>query len=100
MPDTARLAIRPQALRERLARAVVQRVRAAEQSLRHARERLVLLDPRGVLERGYAIATDAEGRVIRDVASLQVDQRVTVEVARGRFVSRVVAAGDRVAADL
>jgi len=93
-PDALRLATRTQALRERLARAVAQRLRTSGQVVLNAGQRLVLLDPRGVLERGYAIATDAEGRVIRDAATLAVDQPVTVEVARGRFVSRVAAPGE------
>jgi exodeoxyribonuclease VII large subunit len=93
-PDVARLALRPFSLRDRLARAVASRVRAGDQSVLNARQRLGLLDPRGVLARGYAIATDADGRVIRDAAGVVTGQHVTVEVARGRFVSRVVDSDD------
>ncbi len=89
-PDAGRLAARPVVLRDRLVRAVAQRVGDAAHSVTNARQRLGLLDPRGILERGYAIAMDAEGRVIRDATRLGIDERVTVEVASGRFVSRVV----------
>ena len=93
-PDPARLATRLAAVRDRLARAVSQRTGVAGQVLLQARQRLDLLDPRGVLERGYAIATGPDGRVIRDARSLAVAERVVVEVARGRFLTEVLEAGD------
>ncbi|MEO8937904.1 MAG: exodeoxyribonuclease VII large subunit [Burkholderiaceae bacterium] len=85
---------RPDALRERLFRSFEQRLRVAAQASLAARQRLALLDPKGVLQRGYAIATDAEGRVVRDATGVAIGATVSVEVAHGRFATRVVAVTD------
>jgi exodeoxyribonuclease VII large subunit len=45
--------------------------------------------PLKVLERGYAIATDAAGKVLRDVAQVQVGDVVTLQLHRGRLISEV-----------
>ena len=84
------LAARQRRVRERFDRGVQQRIRSSSHALDGLSQRLNLLDPKGILQRGYAIAVDAQGRVVRDAASLRVGQRVTVEVAHGRFESDVV----------
>jgi exodeoxyribonuclease VII large subunit len=64
--------------------------------LRHERERvrgqglrLAALDPRGVLARGYAIVTAADGAVIYSVAQAAPGAAITVRVADGAFDARV-----------
>jgi exonuclease VII large subunit len=42
-----------------------------------------------VLERGYAIATDAAGNVLRDAAQVQIGDAVTLQLHRGRLISEV-----------
>ena len=54
-------------------------------------QRLLLLDPKAILGRGYAIATDAAGATIRDAAVLSPGARLRVEFARGRVDSTVIA---------
>ena len=41
------------------------------------------LDPGNTLARGYAIARDAQGRILRDAASLQPGQALELRFARG-----------------
>jgi exodeoxyribonuclease VII large subunit len=67
-----------------------------ERILRVKRDRLervaVLLHERSplkVLERGYAIATDASGKVIRDADQVAIGENVTVQVHRGRLITEV-----------
>lgn len=62
----------------------LQRARLAD-----AATRLDGLSPLAVLGRGYAIATGAGGRAVRDAASLAPGDAVSVRVARGRFGARV-----------
>ena len=88
-PDTALLSSRTAVGRDRLGRAANRSVATGEGRLAGARDRLVLLDPKGILGRGYAIASDAEGRAIRDPAALRAGQRITIDVALGRFDSLV-----------
>ena len=62
----------------------------SSQALARLAQRLALLDPKAILERGYAIAVDSEGHIVRDAARLRVGERVSVEVARGHFESEIV----------
>ena len=69
---------------------------AMESKLQDGRERLGLaaasldaLSPLGVLQRGYAIAQDAEGRLLRDAASVVEGDAVSVRLAKGKLNTRV-----------
>ncbi|HEU4770508.1 MAG TPA: exodeoxyribonuclease VII large subunit [Pyrinomonadaceae bacterium] len=70
---------------------------AIDAKLQQGRERLGLaaasldaLSPLGVLQRGYAIAQDDAGKLVRDAASVNPGDAVTVRLARGRLNTRVV----------
>jgi exodeoxyribonuclease VII large subunit len=45
--------------------------------------------PLKVLERGYAIATDAAGNVLRDSAQVAVGENIGIQLHRGRLISEV-----------
>jgi exodeoxyribonuclease VII large subunit len=69
-----------------------------ETKLQEGRERLGLaaasldaLSPLGVLQRGYAIAQDASGRLLRDAASVAQGDTVSVRLAKGKLNTRVEA---------
>jgi exodeoxyribonuclease VII large subunit len=47
------------------------------------------LSPLAVLQRGYAIAQDADGKLLRDAAAVQVGDEVGVRLAKGRFSAKV-----------
>ena len=47
------------------------------------------LDPRRVLERGYSITRDADGRVVRTSDAVVPGTLVETELAYGRVTSRV-----------
>ncbi len=97
-PTLERLAARHSRLRERFGDAIEQRLHSSARALDRLTQRLELLDPKAILERGYAIALDAEGRIVRDASSLRVGQRVRVEVAHGRFETSVVEITDELSA--
>lgn len=66
----------------------------ARSTLDHRRERLSIdasklasLSPLGVLARGYAIAFDEDGRVIKRAADVNSGARVNVRVSKGSFVA-------------
>jgi exodeoxyribonuclease VII large subunit len=68
----------------------------AERLLRTKRERLERLtlqlqerSPLKVLERGYAIATDAAGNLLRDAAQVNVGEAVGIQLHRGRLSTEV-----------
>jgi exodeoxyribonuclease VII large subunit len=69
----------------------------AERLLRNKRDRwqrlTVQLQERGplkVLERGYAIATDAAGNLLRDAAQVQLGDPVAIRLHRGRLSTEVI----------
>ena len=68
----------------------------AERLLRAKRERLARLalqleerSPLRVLERGYAIATDASGAVLRSTDSVAIGDSVQIQLHRGRLTTEV-----------
>jgi exodeoxyribonuclease VII large subunit len=68
----------------------------AERLLQKKRERMERLSlqlqergPLKALERGYAIATDAAGNVLRSSAQVAIGDSVSVQLHRGSFVSEV-----------
>jgi exodeoxyribonuclease VII large subunit len=68
----------------------------AERLLRNKRERLERLSlqlqersPLKVLERGYAIATDAAGNLLRDSAQVNAGDAVAIQLHRGRLTTEV-----------
>ncbi|MGQ0587762.1 MAG: exodeoxyribonuclease VII large subunit [Gammaproteobacteria bacterium] len=64
-------------------RALVERVKSQEQLL-------ASLNPRAVLERGYAIARTADGRVLSDAARVAAGDALDITLARGSVGARVV----------
>jgi len=69
---------------------------AMEAKLQEGRERLGLaaasldaLSPLGVLQRGYAIAQDASGKLLRDAASVVEGDAVSIRLAKGKLNTRV-----------
>ena len=67
-----------------------------EFKLQQGRERLALaaasldaLSPLGVLQRGYAIAQDASGKLLRDAATVTPGDAVSVRLAKGKLNARV-----------
>jgi exodeoxyribonuclease VII large subunit len=46
--------------------------------------------PLRVLDRGYAICTDAEGNVLRTVDQVAIGAEVNVQLARGRIGAEVL----------
>ncbi len=58
--------------------------------LRQAEALLNSLNPSAVLDRGYALATGADGRILRDGAEVAAGEQVSVRLARGGFAAEVV----------
>lgn len=70
---------------------------AMDWKVQDGRERLALaaasldaLSPLAVLQRGYAIAQDASGKLVRDAAAVNAGDEVNVRLAKGRLNTRVI----------
>src|SRR4029079_7237281 len=69
---------------------------ALAEKLQEGRERLGLaaasldaLSPLGVLQRGYAIAQDASGKLLRDAAAVSPGDAVSVRLQKGKLSTRI-----------
>lgn len=88
-PDIASARQRAADLVDRGARALDDRLERRRMSLRSAHDALRALSPSATLERGYAVARTADGRILRDAASVAAGDSLQVIVARGRVDTRV-----------
>ncbi len=84
--------------RERLSQPVVSLGRSAETLMLQRRSQLLALDrslhalsPKAVLERGYALVFDEQGRLVKEISQLKRGDTVRTELSRGRFTSEVKA---------
>jgi exodeoxyribonuclease VII large subunit len=77
------------ALDQQLKRAVQGRAQRAAQTLEHSRIRLALLDPRLVLQRGYALLTDEAGRAVTSVHQTHAGQHLSATLADGEVALTV-----------
>ena len=68
-------------------------IMSVEHRLDRAATRLKLLDPSGVLSRGYSITLDAEGRVVTSAAAVAAGQVLTTRLKDGELESQVMAKG-------
>jgi exodeoxyribonuclease VII large subunit len=73
--------------------ALTNNVRARLFALRSRMERvsaqLTALSPVAILERGYALVFDADGKLVRDAAQVERGDEITTRVAKGKISSRV-----------
>ncbi len=75
----------------RMAFALQRALDAKRTALTTVSARLEAYNPAAVLARGYALATDAEGRVLTDAAQVQAGDAVTIRLAAGAFSAQVLA---------
>lgn len=65
-------------------------VRNKAQILEGLGKSLILLSPTNILARGYAIATDAKGEVLKSIKGIVVGNIIGVKLSDGRINSRVI----------
>jgi exodeoxyribonuclease VII large subunit len=82
-PDIARLRTRLRAVGGRLPRAGVASMTARTASLDRLAASLLHLDPSAVLDRGYAIVRDTQGRVLRSRSSVVAGDAIDIALADG-----------------
>ena len=64
-------------------------LRARAERIAHLRTQLEERSPLRVLERGYAVAYDAQGNVVRSAEQVEVGDAVSIQLARGRLSTEV-----------
>ena len=76
-------------LRTRIRSAVAMKISSMESSVEMLRTRIEAADPRNVLERGFALAVDADGVVVKGAAGKAGGDRISVLFADGRLDCRI-----------
>ncbi|NLA89575.1 MAG: exodeoxyribonuclease VII large subunit [Alcaligenaceae bacterium] len=74
---------------ERLNRAINQQLHAHQQKFEQCTQLLHNMNPRQILQRGFSIVYDAEGRVVQSTNQLRVEQELQLEFASGRATVHV-----------
>jgi exodeoxyribonuclease VII large subunit len=70
-------------------RSLENRLRRADDDLRHTVARLRALSPRSTLQRGYAIVQRADGHVVRAADEVKIDDLLRVRLADGELRATV-----------
>ena len=87
LPDTAPGRERLQALQHRQGTAMSRQLRDASQQLTGLDGKLQALSPHATVSRGYALVTDAQGRLLRSPSDAPAGTRLAIELADGRLAA-------------
>ncbi len=73
----------------KLESSIQRRVRGAHEAFVQVAQKLEALSPLAVLERGYAVCLTPDGKVLRNVDSVEVDASVRIRLHRGTLHAKV-----------
>jgi exodeoxyribonuclease VII large subunit len=83
LPRVRQLQMDIQRMRQRMTAAMQLQLARSGDRLGHLARMLDSLSPLGTLQRGYAIITDRQGKVVSDTAGLAVGDKVEARLAKG-----------------
>ncbi|MGC9503557.1 exodeoxyribonuclease VII large subunit [Baaleninema sp.] len=76
-------------LDRQLRQAVRYRLQQAQQHHQLLREKLAVLDPEAVLQRGYAVVRGSDGEILRSPAETKIGRVLTLQLAQGQVKVKV-----------
>ena len=76
-------------IHQRLVRVTEQQFQQATQHYQLLKQKLATLDPQAVLQRGYAVARQTDGTIIRSVSGLVADQELTIQLGQGKLKVKI-----------
>ncbi|GAA6617276.1 exodeoxyribonuclease VII large subunit [Scytonema sp. NUACC26] len=80
--------------RQRLIKATTVRLQQSVQHVEMLRQKLVTLDPKAVLQRGYAVVRQENGAIARSAIELNVGQELSIQLGQGEVKVKVVDVND------
>lgn len=86
--------------RQKLLQLTKGRSQQAQQHLQLLREKLATLDPKAVLQRGYAVVRQENGAIAKAAAELTVGQELLLQLAQGKVKAKVLEVSDHRHSDL
>jgi exodeoxyribonuclease VII large subunit len=72
-----------------LVQVTIARSQQAKQHLELLRQKLATLDPKAVLQRGYAVVRQKNGAIARNAAELEVGQDLSIQLGQGEVKVKV-----------
>jgi exodeoxyribonuclease VII large subunit len=81
-------------LRQRVLQASALRIQREQQHCQLLKQKLATLDPRAVLQRGYAVVRQENGAIARSTTDLMVGQSLQVLLEQGHMTVRVTEIGE------
>ncbi|MBD2515990.1 exodeoxyribonuclease VII large subunit [Nostoc sp. FACHB-973] len=76
--------------RRQLVQVTMGRSQQAKQHLELLRQKLATLDPKAVLQRGYAVVRQENGAIARAAAQLEVGQDLSIQLGQGEVTVKVI----------
>ncbi|KOP24129.1 exodeoxyribonuclease VII large subunit [Hapalosiphon sp. MRB220] len=80
--------------RQKLMQITSGKLQQATQHLEMLRQKLTTLDPKAVLQRGYAVVRQENGMIVRNTTELARGQELVIQLGRGEVKVRVTEVGD------
>ncbi len=80
--------------RERVVQATMRQLQQATQHVEVLRQKLATLDPKAVLQRGYAVVRQENGAIARSAKELAVGQELLVQLSEGEVKVEVIEVKD------
>lgn len=81
-------------LRQRLVQATTQRFDKASQHCQLLQQKLATLDPKSVLQRGFAVVRQENGSIARSAGNLKVGQDLLIQLGKGEAKVKVIEISD------
>ncbi|HLO83584.1 MAG TPA: exodeoxyribonuclease VII large subunit, partial [Nostocaceae cyanobacterium] len=75
---------------QRLQQVTTGKLQQASQHLEMLRQKLVSIDPKAVLQRGYAVARKENGAIARSAIELEIGQDLIIQLAQGEVKVKIV----------
>ncbi|MGB6296607.1 MAG: exodeoxyribonuclease VII large subunit, partial [Rivularia sp. (in: cyanobacteria)] len=76
--------------REKLVQAMNSKSQQAKQNLELLRQKLITLNPRAVLQRGYAVVRQENGIIARDASDLEIGEELSIQLGKGAAKVKVI----------
>ncbi|BAY87409.1 exodeoxyribonuclease VII large subunit [Calothrix parasitica NIES-267] len=76
--------------REKLVQAMNSESQQAKQNLELLRQKLITLNPKAVLQRGYAVVRQENGSIARDASELEIGEELLIQMGKGAAKVKVV----------
>ena len=76
--------------REKLVQAMNSKSQQSKQHLELLRQKLITLNPRAVLQRGYAVVRQENGTIARDASELEVGEELLIQLSQGAAKVKVI----------